>query len=126
MVGVGLAGALQFALHEWIRAKFGVYDSEYAGWTAALPAALIAVAVSAFAARTAPPWATLPPRVALGVSGIGVLAIAASNVAGLGNGIRPESWPLAILVGGSGFHVLAAAVAASKRQVALPIVSEAS
>lgn len=106
MVGVGLTTVLQFLLHEWIRAKFGAYDTEYAGWTAALPAAVIAVAVSAFAARTAPPWAALPPRVALGMSAIGIMTIVASNVTGLGDGVRPESWPLAILVGTGGLYAL--------------------
>jgi len=106
LVGAGLATVVQFALHEWIRAKFGAYDIEYAGWTAGLPAALIAAAVSAFAARTAPPWATLPPRVALGFSAAGVLFIVGSNGGGLGDGIRLESWPLAILVGGAGLYAL--------------------
>ena len=106
MVGVGLATALQFLLHEWIRARFTYFDTEYAGWTAGLPAALIAAAVSAFAARTAPPWAVLPPRLALGLSAIWALWIVASNVGGLRDGIRTESWPLAILVGGAGLYAL--------------------
>ena len=108
--GVVLAIGVELALHEWARLSFGYYDSDFIGWTAGLSFSVVLVAVAWFWLTVAPNWATAPARIALGLSGILVALIVASNVPGLDDGIGPYSWPLAILVGLSAVYAIGAVV----------------
>ena len=60
-VGIILAGAVELALHEWGRARFGHYDPDMVGWTVGLAYAVAVLAAVAFAILVAPPGAAEPP-----------------------------------------------------------------
>ena len=115
-VGVALAIAVELALHEWARVRFGsYYDPDMVGWTAGLAYALALSAAVSFAVLIAPHGAAEPPL--LGAIGLAVpiwLAVGL-NVPGLLDGIELESWPLAILVGLSGVYALAAVLIGARR-----------
>jgi len=105
-VGIALAIGVELALHEWARLSIGYYESDYIGWTAGLSFSVVLVAVAWFGLSVAPPGATAPPRIGLGLSAILVALIVLSNVPGLGDGIGPNSLPLAILVGLSAVYAI--------------------
>ena len=109
--GIALAIGVELALHEWARLSIGYYDWSFIGWTAGLSFAVVLVAVAWFAVTVAPPGATAPPRVGLGLSALIVVSIVLSNVPGLGDGIGPNSLPLAFLVGASALIAIVALVA---------------
>ncbi len=110
VAGVALAVVLELALHEWAEARYGYYEFEFIGWTALLALALVAAATSSFGVSVAPPGAAGPQFICLLTCGAGVLLIVGSNVRGLGDGVGPGGWPLAVLVGLSGAYVLGSAV----------------
>lgn len=109
-VGIALAIGVELALHEWAKASIGHYDWDFIGWTAGLSFSLILVAIARFGVIVAPPGAAAPPRIGLGLSAILVILIVLSNVPGLGDGIGPNSWLLAILVGSSAIYAIGAVI----------------
>ena len=113
--GVTLAIGVELALHEWARVSYGYYDPDFIGPTAGLSFSVVLVAVAWFWLSVAPPGATAPPRIGLGLSAILVGLIVLSNVPGLRDGIGPNSWPLAILVGWSAVYAIGAAVTSLRR-----------
>ena len=106
--GIALAIGIEIALHEWARLSIAYYDWDFIGWTAGLSFAIVLVAAAWFGVSVAPPGAAVPPRIGLGVSAILVVLIVLSNVPGLGDGIGPNSWLLAILVGSSAIYAIGA------------------
>ena len=109
--GVALAIAVELALHEWAEASIGYYDWQFIGWTAGLSFAVVLVAIAAFGVAVAPTSARPPPAIALGLGAALVLLIVLANVPGLGDGIGPNSAPLAILVGSSALYAIWAVLA---------------
>ena len=116
--GLALAIAVELGLHEWAEARFGYYDAEMVCWTAGLSLALVALAVATFATQVAPRSSALPPLLAQVAAATIVALIALSNVGGITNGIEPESWPLAILVGLAAAYATGAVVIGVKRVLA--------
>jgi hypothetical protein len=108
--GIALAIGVELALHEWARVSIGYYDWDFIGWTAGLSFSIVLVAIAWFGLSVAPSGAAVPPRIGLGLSALLVVAIVLSNVPGLGDGIGPNSWPLAILVGLSALYAIGAAI----------------
>ena len=108
--GIALAIGIELALHEWATLSIGYYDSDHIGWTAGLSFAVVLIAVAWFGVLVAPPGAGAPPRIGLGLSAMLVVLIVLSNVPGLGDGIGPTSWPLAILVGSSATYAIGAVI----------------
>jgi hypothetical protein len=108
VTGIALAIGVELALHEWARLAIGYYDSDFIGWTAGLSFSVAVVAVAWFGLSVAPPGAAVPPRIGLGFGALLVVLIVLSNVPGLGDGIGPNSWPLAILVGLSAAYAIGA------------------
>jgi hypothetical protein len=115
VIGIGLAIAVELALHAWAEARFGYYDSELVWWTGGLSPTLILTALAVFGVLVAPPAAVAPPLLGLGLAAAGVLFIFVSNVPGLRDGIDPGSLPLASLVGISAVYAVAAAVIGARR-----------
>ena len=105
-IGIGI----ELAIHEWARLSIGYYDSDFIGWTAALSISVVLVAVAWFGVMVAPRWATAPPRIGLGLSAVIVVLIVLSNLPGLNDGIGPNSWPLAILVGLAAIYATVAVI----------------
>jgi len=115
--GLVLAALTEHALYDWVVAKFGYYAVEFAGWTAALPGAVVAVAVAGFAAWSVQRRADgLAPSIALVLATAGVGFIVLSNVGGLADGIQPSSVPLAMMVGAAGTYCVAVATLAIGRR----------
>jgi len=108
--GIALAIGIELALHEWARMSIGYYDSDFIGWSAGLSFAVVLVAVTWFGVLVAPPGASAPPRIGLGLSALLVILVVLSNVPGLGDGIGPNSLPLAILVGSSAIYAIGAVI----------------
>jgi hypothetical protein len=104
VLGIALSATVNVVLQQWAIARFGVMDADYVGWTAGLFTVLIGLAVAAFGVYVAPRHAVRWPLgfVVLGFVLTGV--IVAANVPGLSDGIDPESWPLAIWLGITGFY----------------------
>jgi hypothetical protein len=116
--GVALAIGVELALHEWARLSIGYYDWDFIGWTAGLSFSVVLVAVAWFGVTVAPPFARLPPRIGLGLGAALVLLIVLSNLQGLGDGIGPNSVPLAMLVATAAGYAIAAIVISLRGMVA--------
>ena len=107
-LGIGLAVGVDTTLREWATARLGYYDPDQVWWSAGLFAVLIGLATATFGVLVAPSgYARWPAAFAL-AGAAGVLFIVLSNVPGLGDGIDPQSWPLAIWIGLGGAYALAA------------------
>jgi hypothetical protein len=116
--GIVLAIGVELALHEWARLSIGYYDWDFIGWTAGLSFSVVLVAVAWFGVAVAPPSAQLPPRIGLVLGAVLVVLIVLSNVPALGDGIGPNSMPLAMLVGSSAGYAIAAIVISVRGMVA--------
>jgi hypothetical protein len=110
--GVGVAIGVELALHQWAWLSIGSYDWDLIGWTAGLSFCVVLVAVAWFGVTVAPRGATAPPRIGLGLSALLVLLIVLSNVPGVGDGIGPQGWSLAILVGSAAIYAIGAVTTA--------------
>lgn len=112
IVGSALAGATEFLINEWARDRFMYYDPEYVGFAGFAPAAIVAVAAAAWAARCLPrrSRATLLIVLGLAVAGFGIAVL--PSIGGLGDGIDPGSIPLAsTLLADGAFAVIAVVIA---------------
>ena len=115
---LGVLLAAQLVLGAWLRPPpiaiaiaavgLGLTEPELVGPTAALFAVLTGLAVAAFGAFLAPRRLIAWPLAAVLLGCLGVAVIVLSNLPGLGDGIAPESWPLAIWVGISGLYATVA------------------
>lgn len=112
--GAAFAGAVHASLHAWARYRYGYFDVELIGPTALFAFIMIAVAVAGFGVLVAPRrGAALPPLLAT-LAGIGASVLAlGGNLAGLADGIDPESVIPAWTIGmAAGYVVLVGIVAA--------------
>lgn len=109
VVGFATSIAEEVVLHEWAQVHIGQYDFDHVAPTAMLSWTTILVAVSAFAALVSPRGTALPPSLGLWAASAVVLLITVLNAPGLGDGIEPESWTLAILIGLSAIYAIGCA-----------------
>lgn len=79
------------------------------------PVRCSSAAVASFGALVAPGGALAPPLVGLVLAVAGVLFIFRSNAPGLADGIEPESWALATLIGGAAAYAVGAAAFGVRR-----------
>jgi hypothetical protein len=96
--GILIAAALEFAIHEWARVRFGAYDPEYVGVTAVLPALLLVLLLLCYQASGVVGQPPLGFRLAAALCAFTVVGIFAVNAVGLLDGILPDSQVLAGLV----------------------------
>lgn len=115
LLGLALAVAVELGLHAWTTSRFTNYDWDMVGWTALLSFLLVALAVATLAVLVAPRGSALPPLLAQVAAAMLVGLIVFSNVGGITDGVEPESWPLAILVGLSAAYGFVAVVIGVKR-----------
>ena len=113
--GIVLSAIVHVALQQWTIARFGYYDPEFVWWTAGLFAVLIGLATSCFAVFVAPPGAQVWPLAFVIVFAAATTFIVLGNLPGLGDGIEPESWPLAIWIGLSGVYAALVTIASVLR-----------
>jgi hypothetical protein len=116
ITGITVAGITELALHEWARARFGVFSPDHVAGSLWLPAALLAVSTVGFAARIAPPYADRLLSAMLTIPVLWVLVIVSGNVPGALDGISWGSIPLALaVVTAAGFSLYAGARAVRAR-----------
>ena len=115
LVGVGLAVAVELALHEWARVHIGQYEFDHMGPTAFLASLVLFVAAASFATLIAPVDAEWPPLLAAGLATLLIVVVLVGNVPGLNDGIEPESWALAVLIGISAAYSLGCVVLGARR-----------
>lgn len=120
--GVGLSAATTVALYYRVVAAFGYYDPDFAAMTSLLWIALLAVALGAFGVAIAPRGARVPAAVVVVAFAFVSLAIGISDATGAGDGIRPESWPLAVVMSLSMVYVAGVAVGALRAAAESPTV----
>lgn len=113
IVGFVISIAQELTLHEWAEVHIGQYDFDHVAPTAVLSWATILVAVSVFAAFVAPRGRALPPSLGLWAASSVVLLITFMNAPGLGDGIEPESWTLAMLIGMSAMYAIGCVLVAA-------------
>jgi len=95
LVGLALASITTFLVDEFVRARFGYFDPEMTGFSLFAGPALVAIGLASWAALAVPSGLGLP-LVAEAVAAVASLALALlPSVGGLGDGMDPESLPLA-------------------------------
>lgn len=97
--GLTLSIVQELVLHEWAQVHIGQYEFDHVFPTALLSWATIGVAVSAFATLIAPRRASLAPSLGLWLAAAFIWLVTVSNIPGTLDGIEPESWALAVLIG---------------------------
>jgi len=112
LAGLALATATQVVLFDWSVARFGVLDSDFVGPTAGMFALLVAMATASFATFIAPASVVAWPAVVTMITGALAVAVGASNVPGLGDGIGPGGLPLAAVLASDALYAVALVVAA--------------
>ena len=75
LVGVGLAVAVELALHEWARVHIGQYEFDHMGPTAFLASLVLFVAAASFATLIAPVDAEWPPLLAAGLATLLIVVV---------------------------------------------------
>ena len=116
LVGLCLAVAIELVLHEWLEVRYRSNDTwDIVGPTALLSIDVVAVAVSTFAVRVAPHGSALPALLAQVMASVLVGLIVLSNVGGVLDGVEPESWALAVLVGLSAVYATAVVLIGVRR-----------
>jgi hypothetical protein len=94
-VGTGVAAILEFAIHEWERERFGMFDTEYVGVASLAPGSVVAVALAGWALHAGPGPGSPLLRVVAVLAAVSFAAIGILQMAGLDDGLRPSSIPLA-------------------------------
>lgn len=102
--GIALSAVVNVVLQQWVIARFGYFDSEFVGWTAALFAVMVGLATATLGVFVAPRGAVRWPLTFVLLGAGMVVFIVLANVPGLRDGIEPESWPLAFWLGASGLY----------------------
>lgn len=115
LVGFAISIAHDLVLHEWVEARIGQYDFDHVAPTAVLSWTTILVAVSVFASLVAPRGRAFPPMTSLMAAVSIVLLITVMNAPGLGDGIEPESWTLAMLIGLSATYAIGCVLVAARQ-----------
>lgn len=115
--GIAIAIAEELVLHEWAEVHIGQYAFDYVAPTAFLSWVTVLVAVSGFATLAAPRRAAVAPLLTASIAAALVWLIMLLNAPGIVDGIEPESWGLAILIGLAALYALTV-VALGIRRVA--------
>lgn len=116
LTGIAVAGITELALHEWARARFGVFSPEHVAGSLSLPAAVLVVSTLGFAARIAPRYTVRLLNALLAIPILWVFVIASGNVPGALDGISWSGVPLALsVVGAAAFSLYAGAAALHAR-----------
>lgn len=93
--GLALASVTWFLIEEFVRDRFSYVDVQYTGFSLLTWPALVGIAVSGWAALAVPvPQRTLPAALVI-LGSIGLAAALLPSLAGVADGIAPESIPLA-------------------------------
>jgi hypothetical protein len=97
-LGLALAAVTTTLVDEFVRVRYGMFDPDMTGFAVFAGPALVAIALAAWAALAVPSGMGLP-LVAATVGAVACLALALlPSVGGLGDGINPESLPLAAVL----------------------------
>lgn len=99
VVGVMLAATTTFALHEWVRARYALFDPEYAGPVFFAAPALVAVALGGWASLAMPARLRRPLVVETVAAGTGFAIATLPSLGGLSDGLAASSGPLALALG---------------------------
>ena len=114
-IGIALSVIVNVTLHQWAVDRFGYFDSDLIWWTSGLFAVLVGLATSAFGVFVAPRGTHAWPLSFVLLGAAVVVWIVLGNQPGLGDGIAPESWPLAIWIGISGVYAALVAIGCAVR-----------
>ena len=108
-VGIGLSAVVNVVLQLWATGRYGSWDPDSIGSTVGLFAVLIGLSTAAFGAFLVPRRHIGWPLAAVLLGFVATAIVVASNLPGLFDGIRPDSWPLAVVIGLCGLYALASA-----------------
>lgn len=109
-LGLALAATTTFALHEWVRARYELFDPEYAGPVIFAAPALVAVALGGWATLAMPRHLRRPVESLLLAATTGFVIATLPTLGGLTDGLAVSSRPLAMVLGLDGLFVLALVV----------------
>jgi hypothetical protein len=115
LVGALTSAAQLGAVAQWMIFRFGASDPEYVGLTFGLFALVAGVAVAGFAVQVAPRSAHWMPMLAVVGGALLAVAIILLNLAGLADGLAPDSGQLAAATLASAVYVGAVAVVSIAR-----------
>lgn len=90
VVGVILAATTMYALHEFVRARYALFDPEYAGLALLAVPALVAVALAAWAAAALPARRRWPLTSGVLLAGAGFAAATLPSLPGIADGVSPS------------------------------------
>jgi hypothetical protein len=111
--GLVLAGLTTLTLHEWIRARYEVFDPEYAGPVFFAAPAVVAASLAGWAALALPPRHRRAVQVELVLAGVAFAVAALPTLGGLTDGLSSSGVALALALGLDGVFVSAVIVAAT-------------
>lgn len=97
-VGLGLAAVTWFLIEEFVRARYGYFDAEYVGFSFFAWPALVAIALSGWAALAVRPQRRTPLTAILVLAVVTLAVALLPSVAGAADGIDPGNLPLALLL----------------------------
>jgi hypothetical protein len=107
--GIALATAAELLVAEFVRARYGLFDAEYAGLSYFAGPALVAIALAGWAALAAPRRVMLlVTATILAVVGLGIALV--PSVGGAADGIDTESIPIAAVFTANAMYGVAVAV----------------
>jgi hypothetical protein len=95
LCGAVVSAATVSILADWTIAKFGMNESDLVGPMSLLFGVIAGVAVAGFGVQVAPRWAVWSPLLAVAGAALVALAVVASNIPGLADGLGADSGPLA-------------------------------
>ena len=114
-VCLALAATTTFLVHEFVRERHGLFDTDYAGFAFLVPSALVAIGLAGWAAAAIEPERR-GPLVGLQIAAVVGLGVALlPSLPGVQDGIRASSVPLAAV-----FVIDVACAVGSALTVAMP------
>lgn len=112
LIGVGVASAAAGALASWAVARFAYVDPDYVGVTLALPVTVMVVVVGSVVRSTTAGGIRRASTILVFLGAAACTGIAVLNLPGLRDGLRSESWGLAVAGGAALLYCVVAAGAA--------------
>ena len=116
-VGLGLAAVTWLLIEEFVRDRYAYVDVDYVGFTVLTWPALVAVALSGWAALAVPRGAAMPLVALVVIAAVGLAVALLPSVAGASDGIRAENMPLAFVFLVDLAYAMAVVVVAIQRAV---------
>ncbi len=95
LAGAVVSAATVSILADWTIGRYGFFEADLIGPMTLLFAAVAGVAVAGFGVQVAPLFAVWSPLLAVGGAALVGLAVVASNIPGLAEGLGADSGPLA-------------------------------